>query len=164
MDAIAMKQPEAAEIFNVGGREFMKNAKGDLVAVANIKPADKLQDETVRKIIGYALDLSAQIDRFRSHTMVDLGSFDALLEQEYGAKIGGKKGNRTYQTFDGLMQVKVQVADQNLAEAETTRKIWERRVAALRNQSLDPDRLDERARALLNYARKEDIIVFTPTR
>ncbi len=112
MDAIAMKQPEAAEIFNVGGREFMKNAKGDLVAVANIKPADKLQDETVRKIIGYALDLSAQIDRFRSHTMVDLGSFDALLEQEYGAKIGGKKGNRTYQTFDGLMQVKVQVADQ----------------------------------------------------
>lgn len=112
MDAIAMKQPEPAEIFNVGGRDFMKNAKGDLVAVANIKPADKLQDETVRKIIGFALDLSAQIDRFRSHTMVDLGSFDALLEQEYGAKIGGKKGNRTYQTFDGLMQVKVQVADQ----------------------------------------------------
>ena len=54
--------------------------------------------------------------------------------------------------------------DQNLAEAETTRKIWERRVAALRNQSLDPDMLDERARVLLHYSRKDDIIVFTPTR
>lgn len=62
------------------------------------------------------------------------------------------------------LQRETQVATQNLAEAETTRKIWERRVAALRNQSLDPDTLDERARALLNYGRKDDIIVFTPTR
>jgi cell division protein FtsB len=62
------------------------------------------------------------------------------------------------------LQRETMIADQNLAEAETTRKIWERRVAALRNQSLDPDMLDERARILLNFSRKEDIIVFTPTR
>ncbi|MCX7362361.1 MAG: septum formation initiator family protein [Alphaproteobacteria bacterium] len=62
------------------------------------------------------------------------------------------------------LQREVQTAALNLAEAEATRKIWERRVAALRNQSLDPDMLDERARILLNYARKDDIIVFTPTR
>ena len=62
------------------------------------------------------------------------------------------------------LQRETTIADQNLAEAETTRKIWERRVAALRNQSLDPDMLDERARILLNFSRKEDIIVFTPTR
>ena len=62
------------------------------------------------------------------------------------------------------LQRETMIADQNLAEAETTRKIWERRVAALRNQGLDPDMLDERARILLNFSRKEDIIVFTPTR
>ena len=62
------------------------------------------------------------------------------------------------------LQREILVADQNLAEAETTWKIWERRVAELRNQSLDPDMLDERARILLNFARKDDIIVFTPTR
>src|SRR5580704_15068877 len=60
------------------------------------------------------------------------------------------------------LEREVQVANQNLAEAETTRKIWERRVSALRNQSLDPDMLDERARALLNFARKDDIIIFRP--
>ena len=49
------------------------------------------------------------------------------------------------------LQRETMIADQNLAEAETTRKIWERRVAALRNQSLDPDMLDERARVLLNF-------------
>ena len=62
------------------------------------------------------------------------------------------------------LQNETQVALQNLAEAETTRKIWERRVSELRNQSLDPDMIDERARILLNYARKDDLIVFTPTR
>src|SRR5476651_1708415 len=59
------------------------------------------------------------------------------------------------------LQREVLLADQNLAEAETTRKIWELRVAALRNQSLDPDMIDERARILLNYARKDDVILFT---
>jgi cell division protein FtsB len=62
------------------------------------------------------------------------------------------------------LEREVQIANQNLAEAETTKKIWERRVSALRNQSIDPDMLDERARALLNFARKDDIIIFTPTR
>jgi cell division protein FtsB len=62
------------------------------------------------------------------------------------------------------LQGENQVALQNFAEAETTRKIWERRVSELRNQSLDPDMIDERARILLNYARKDDLIVFTPTR
>jgi cell division protein FtsB len=62
------------------------------------------------------------------------------------------------------LQREVLIAEQNFAEAETTRKIWERRVSALRNQSLDPDMLDERARVLLNFSRKEDIVVFTPTR
>jgi cell division protein FtsB len=62
------------------------------------------------------------------------------------------------------LQRESQVALQNLAEAETTRSIWERRVSELRNQSLDPDMIDERARILLNYSRKDDLIVFTPTR
>jgi hypothetical protein len=42
---------------------------------------------------------------------VACGDFDALIAQEYGAKIGGAKGNRTYQSFDGLMKVQVQVAE-----------------------------------------------------
>ncbi|MBS0219768.1 MAG: septum formation initiator family protein [Proteobacteria bacterium] len=62
------------------------------------------------------------------------------------------------------LQRENRIADQNLAEAEATRKIWELRVSELRNQSLDPDMLDERARILLNYAGKDDIIIFTPTR
>jgi cell division protein FtsB len=37
------------------------------------------------------------------------------------------------------------------------RQQWERRVALLKSQSLDPDMLDERARALLDYVDPNDL-------
>jgi hypothetical protein len=45
--------------------------------------------------------------------MTDLGEFDALLEQEYGVTKKGNrgKGNRSYKTHDGLMEVEVRVQD-----------------------------------------------------
>lgn len=96
----------------INGKEYMTDAKGAFVPLAMVKPQHKLEDETVRKVIDHAIDLSARIARFRGHTMTDLGSLDALIAQEYGAKIGGAKGNRTYQTIDGLMKVQVQVSEQ----------------------------------------------------
>ena len=51
-----------------------------------------------------------------------------------------------------------------LARLKKERAEGEQRVSLLRSSGIDPDMLDERARALLNYARKDDIIVFTPTR
>lgn len=102
---------ETAGVTIVNGKQYMADAKGSLVPVEAVKPADKLEDETVRKIMDFARELSAQIGRFRGHTFTDLGEFDALLEQDYGAKGGGRKGNRTYQTFDGCQKVQVQVSD-----------------------------------------------------
>lgn len=112
MEAAILEEKPEAGITIVNGREYMHDAKGNLVPVTNIKSEDKLEDEMVRKVLAYAIDLSAQVTRFRDHTMGDLAGFDALLAQEYGASVGGKKGNKTYQTFDGLMRIQVQVADQ----------------------------------------------------
>ncbi|MDF1778763.1 MAG: DUF3164 family protein [Rhizobiaceae bacterium] len=110
-EPVILGESPAEGIIQFNGKPYMADAKGHLVPLENVKPADKLEDEVVRKISLFAQDLSAQIARFRGHTMTDLGEFDALLDQEYGAKKGGRKGNRTYQTFDGLMKVQVQVAD-----------------------------------------------------
>jgi len=109
--AVILEERPDQGITYVNGKPWMCDAKGGMLPLELIKPADKLEDETVRKIMNYARDLSAQVARFRGHTMTDLGEFDALLDQEYGLKKGGKKGNRTYQTFDGLMKVSVSVAD-----------------------------------------------------
>lgn len=98
-------------IIDVNGKNYMTDAKGALMPVELIKPQHVLEDETVRKIMGFALALSAQVTRFKEHTYEDLGAFDALLEQEYGLTKGGPKGNRTYQSFDGLMKIEVRVND-----------------------------------------------------
>lgn len=111
MQAVILEERPGDGTVLVNGKAYMADAKGKLVPVETVKPADMLEDETVRKIMGYARDLSAQIDRFREHTFDDLGSFEALLAQEYGAAKGGAKGNKTFMSFDGLMKVQVQVQD-----------------------------------------------------
>jgi hypothetical protein len=111
MQACILEERPEAGITMVNGKPYMPDAKGNLVPAEAIKAADKLEDETVRKIIGYAVELSEQIARFKQHTFNDLGSFEALLAQEYGARKGGAKGNKTFMTFDGLLKVTVQVAD-----------------------------------------------------
>ena len=108
--AILEERPVTGEVV-VNGRAYMPNAKGNLVPVETIRASDRLEDEIVRKIIGYAVDLSDQISRFKGHSFDDLGSFEALLAQEYGLTKGGAKGNKTYMSFDGLLKVSVQVQD-----------------------------------------------------
>jgi len=93
----------------------MMDARGDLKPVEAVKSQYRLQyrleDELVRREFGYALALSSQIKRFKGHCYENLGQFDALLAQEYSAQKGGMRGNKTYSTFDGLMQVKIRVQD-----------------------------------------------------
>lgn len=96
---------------DVGGVAYMPDAKGNLVPVEAIKPQHLLEDETVRRIMHFGEALSAQVARFKAHTFEDLGEFEALLAQEYGARKGGAKGNKEFQSFDGLMKVQVQVQD-----------------------------------------------------
>lgn len=111
MNAVIIEEKPEEGIVMVSGRAFMANAKGGLDPADNVKGQYKLEDQTVRKCISFAKDLNAQLSRFRGHTAADLTALDALLAETYGAKIGGKKGNRTYQTYDGLMRVQVQVSD-----------------------------------------------------
>lgn len=109
MEAQAEYVPDG--IVDVGGKKYMADAKGALVPLALVKPVDKLTDEAVRKMIGFARELSAQIGRFRGHCFDDVGSLQALIAQEYGATIGGAKGNITLSSMDGTLKVQVQVAD-----------------------------------------------------
>lgn len=103
--------PLPSAITYVNAEPHLRDAKGALVPKAMVRPQDQLQDEVVRKIMGYAIALSDQIARFKQHTFDDIGGFEALLAQEYDATVGGQKGNKTLMSFDGLFKVQVQVAD-----------------------------------------------------
>ncbi|KUR80771.1 DUF3164 family protein [Novosphingobium sp. FSW06-99] len=108
-----MTQPQHPGAVVISGSTYLRNARGDLVPIANIKASDLLQDEFVRKMCAYAEDLSAELGRFQSHCYADIADFDALLDQEYGVRNErSTKGNRSFSTIDGSLQVKVCVADQ----------------------------------------------------
>lgn len=89
----------------------MSDGTGGLKAVESIPPVKKLMDELVRQEFGWAVAISEQLGRFRTHLLDKLDSFDALVLQEYGVTIGGKKGNRTYSSFDGLWKIEIRIQD-----------------------------------------------------
>ena len=46
-----------------------------------------------------------------------------------------------------------------LASAKEERRRWERRIALLKSDRIDPDLLDERARELLGYVNPKDLVL-----
>ena len=67
----------------------------------------------------------------------------------------GERGLKAY----AMRQEQLTSAQAELARVQAERDAWERRVTGLRTQRLDPDTLDERARAMLNVADPADIVV-----
>jgi len=110
MDTVILEDRPTGDVI-VNGRAYRADAKGALIPVEAIKAEHLLEDETVRKVLGYARELSDQVARFKQHTFDDLASFEAILAQQYQGRVGGAKGNKTFMTYDGLMKVQVQVQD-----------------------------------------------------
>jgi cell division protein FtsB len=77
-----------------------------------------------------------------------------------------------FHAFTGAHGLRAQAdLDKQLASMESElhrlkaeRAVWERRVALLRSDKLDPDMLAERARALLGYVDPRDVVLLTAPR
>lgn len=90
---------------------YMKDAKGRMVPLEMIKPIDKARDQLVREIVGQSLSLAQQIARLKLAALNDVKAFIDLSAEQYGVKLGGKKGNVTLTTFDGEYRLLIAVED-----------------------------------------------------
>jgi cell division protein FtsB len=72
----------------------------------------------------------------------------------------GKNGINARQGLD--RQIQGLASELESARAERAR--WERRVALLKSDQIDPDMLDERARRLLNYVDPHDVTIMVRPR
>jgi len=92
-------------------------------------------------------------------TVLGLYIFAALFIGYFAANaFTGNHGLRAQQDLDQQMAA----MQQELAQVKAERAVWERRVALLRSDRLDPDMLEERARALLGYVDPRDLTFLLP--
>ena len=69
----------------------------------------------------------------------------------------GNRGLRAAQNLDQQMSEMTG----ELSRLKAERRMWEHRVSLLRSDRIDPDMLDERARAMLDYVDPNDIVMLT---
>jgi cell division protein FtsB len=72
-------------------------------------------------------------------------------------------GNHGLKARESLDQQFSQLSAE-LAVVRAEREKWQRRVALLRSDKLDPDLLDEEARTLLDYVDPRDVVIITGPR
>ena len=90
---------------------YKKDAKNNLIPLENIKPLDLARDDLIDTIVKNALSVQETLKSFKNRTLGDIKAFLDLSAEQYGATIGGKKGNVTLTTFDGEYQVKIAIND-----------------------------------------------------
>ena len=91
--------------------KYLKDRKGRVVPIQQIDEHDIEMDAFVRKQVSKAKELQAVLRQFKQNAFDDCYAFMGLLAEKYNRKIGGQKGNVTFSTFDGSMQIRIAVQD-----------------------------------------------------
>ncbi|MGH1460972.1 MAG: DUF3164 family protein [Neptuniibacter sp.] len=84
---------------------FMQDSKGRLVPVELIDEIDTTRNDLVLEILNKAEQLQEQLHDFKAATLDDIGAFIDLAGEKYQIAIGGKKGNVTLTSYDGLYKI-----------------------------------------------------------
>lgn len=88
-----------------------KDAKGRLVPEGQIKPIDKTRDELVREQFAKAEVLHKALKDFKLAAFADIEAFVDLSAEQYGARLGGVKGNVQLLSFDGELRIMRAIAE-----------------------------------------------------
>ncbi|PTQ68152.1 DUF3164 family protein [Pseudomonas sp. GV071] len=93
---------------------FRQDAHGRLVPEALIKPIDKERDRLVTLLVDRATELNNELADYKAVAFGDIEAFIELSAEQYGAKVGGRKGNVTLLSFDGRFKI-VRAVQENIA-------------------------------------------------
>ena len=93
-------------VITIDGKEYMTDAHGGMIPVANIREIDLFRDEVVREIMGKARAAHGVLADAKSHMASTFNSFVDLSVERFGQKKpGGVKGNVTLYSFDGRYKI-----------------------------------------------------------
>lgn len=90
----------------IDGVTYYRKADGSLVPEDQIKDLDKLRDQMVMGIADKVLSLKQEMIRTKADVVEDIEAFMETASEQYGVNYGGEKGNLTFTSFDGNIQIK----------------------------------------------------------
>ena len=95
----------------IEGKEYWRDAKGNLTPAELVKEIDKARDALVHEWVERGRDLSKEISHFKEGIFGDVQAFIELSAEKYGAKVGGNKGNVTLFSYDGKYKIQRAIND-----------------------------------------------------
>lgn len=91
--------------------DHMKDHKGRLVPVDQIRPIDLARHDVVLSLVQAAKVERDALATLKKNMLDDLSAFVQLSAEEYGVTLGGTKGNLTLMSFDHRYKVARQISD-----------------------------------------------------
>ena len=91
---------------------YKADAQGRLVPIAQIKQVDLTRDDLIAELVTEAKSINERLRKFRLRAHDDIQAFAALSAEQYGAKIGGQKGNLSLVSFNGRFKILRAINDQ----------------------------------------------------
>lgn len=95
----------------INGVEYMPDATGRLTPIAQIRPIDMARHELVLEKVAKAKALQKQLRDLKYELLDDIEAFVEMSAERYGVTLGGKKGNVTLASFDGVFQLTRQISE-----------------------------------------------------
>ena len=90
---------------------FMQNAQGHWVPLDQVKEIDQARDEVVMELVTEFQAMRMAMRDLKVKAMSDIQAFVQLSGEQYGAKLGGEKGNVTLMSFDGRYKLVRQISE-----------------------------------------------------
>ena len=90
----------------IGDKTYYKKANGTLVPEDQVKDSDRLRDRFVLEAAEKIMDIRTQMIRVKAEILDDIEAFMQTMSESYGVKLGGEKGNLSFTSFDGRVQLK----------------------------------------------------------
>lgn len=90
---------------------FRMDAQGRLVPESMLKPIDLERDRLVLEVVEKSKALSKALADFKAQVFGDIEALVTLSAEQYGAKLGGRKGNISLLSFDGRFKVQRAIAE-----------------------------------------------------
>ena len=91
--------------------DYMSDRKGRLVPVAQVSDYDLAMDAFVKEQVAAAKTKSVELREFKRRAFDECYAWLDLVAEKYGRTRGGAKGNVSFSSFDGRLQITIKVQD-----------------------------------------------------